>query len=189
MRNAGLILASALLAAVLTLAAYQFLVGGRESDRLHGEIAALTHEQQQMRKMLDESHEVLAAANDQTALLLREGLQAAAAIRIAIVEYYQTNGKMPARQSDAGLPAPDRYRGKTLKSAIVLPDGSIELVFDAASGMDGGIIRLVADTSHADAMGIQWRCETSDYPQIKRVSAACEYKPRTGAASIAPAHS
>ena len=49
-------------------------------------------------------------------------------------------------------------------------------------------IRFVADTSHVDAMGLQWRCVTSDYPLIKRVTPACEYvAPSATPAAAAPA--
>lgn len=189
MRSLVPVFASALLAAAVALAAYQFLVGNEERQRLDGEIAALKDGQRQMRKTLDESHEALAAANDKASLLMREDLQAVAGLRVALVEFYQSNGKMPAQQSELGLPAPEQYRGKTLKSAIVLADGSIDLVFDAASGVDGGRVRLVADTTRADAMGVQWRCETADYPQIRRVSPTCEYHARgaTIAGAAAPA--
>jgi hypothetical protein len=187
MRKAAAVLASALLLAAAALAAYRFLVVDREQRRLGGEIQALKQDQQRMRKTLDESHEALAAASDEASLRIREDLQAVAGMRVAIVEYYLTHGKMPARQADAGLPAPDHYRGRTLKSATVSPDGSIDLVFDAASGVDGGRIRFVADTSRADAMGVRWRCETADYPQVKRVSPLCEYAPQAPKIAGAPA--
>lgn len=189
MRTIAAIFASALLAAALVLAAYRFLIGDRALRQLGGEVAALKHEQQQMRKTLSESQEALAASADEGSLRMREDLQAVAGMRLAIVEYYQTTGKMPAQQADVGLPAPDRYRGKTLKSATVAPGGSIELVFDATSGVDGGRVRLVADTTRADAMGVSWRCETADYPQIKRVSPLCEYASKTPTIAGAPAAS
>ncbi|MBO9662829.1 pilin [Dokdonella sp.] len=189
MRTVAAVFASALLAAALVLVAYRFLIGDRQWQQLSGEVSALKDEQQRMRKTLDESHEALAASADEGSLRMREDLQAVAGMRVAIVEYYQTNGKLPAQQADAGLPAPDRYRGKTLKSATVASDGSIDLVFDATSGVDGGRIRLVADTTQADAMGVRWRCETTDYPQIKRVSPLCEYTPKTPKIAGAPAAS
>ncbi len=139
-----------------------------------------------MRKTLGESQDSLAAANDKASLLIREDMQAVGSLRVAIAEYYMTTGKMPAQQSDAGLPPPEQYRGKTLKSATVLADGSIELAFDAASGVDGGRIRFVVDSSRAEAMGLQWRCTTADYPLIKRASPACEYEPLEGQAVSMP---
>lgn len=203
-------IAIALLVAALAFAGWQLALGNRQQAQLAGEVAALRQvqqqaqqalsesqeslaalrqEQAQMRRTLSESQESLAAANDKASLSIREDLQAVAAIRTAIAEYYATTGKMPSQHADAGLPSPGQYRGKTLKSATVLADGSIELVFDAASGVDGGRIRFVVDTSRADAMGLQWRCTTTDYPLIKRASPACEYESREGpAVPVADGH-
>jgi hypothetical protein len=185
-RRTATVWASALLLAVVALGAYRFLVVGEEQRRLSGEIQMLRQDQQRLRETLDQSQEALAAAADEASLRIREDLQAVAGMRVAIVEYYLSNGRMPAQQADVGLPAPERYRGRTLKSATVDADGSIDLVFDAASGVDGGRIRFVADTTRAEAVGVRWRCETADYPQIKRVSPLCEYKPTVPKVAVAP---
>jgi len=202
-------LAAIALVAALGFVGWQLVVGNRHQTQLADEVAALRADQQRaqkalsesqgsldalrqeqtkMRKTLDDSQASLAAASDKASLLMREDLIAVAAMRPAIAEYFMASGKMPVSQTDAGLPAPDSYRGKSLKSATVLPDGSIELAFDANSGVDGGRIRFVADTSHVDAMGLQWRCVTSDYPLIKRVTPTCEYvAPSATPAAAAPA--
>lgn len=187
MRNAASLAVSALLAAVAALLAYQFIVGEKRQKELAGAVAELAQGQQQMRKELDREQEMRKAANDPESLRIREDLQAIAGMRVAMVEFYQTNGRMPDSQAEAGLPPAEQYRGKSLKSAALLPGGVIELVFDAGSGVDGGRIRFVADTSHAEAMGIQWRCETSDYAHIQRVSPACAYKPPATQNISAPA--
>lgn len=175
MRALIAILAAVLVAAV-AFAGWQLFASNREQEKLSGQVAVLKQEQERMRKTLSESQDSFAGANDKASLLMREDLQAASAMRSAVAEYYMSMVKMPATQAEAGLPAPESYRGKTLRSATVLPDGSIDLVFDAASGVDGGRVRFVADTSHVEAMGIQWHCVTSDYPLIKRVTPACEYE-------------
>jgi hypothetical protein len=109
-----------------------------------------------------------------SSLMRADFAQAAGSVKVAVAEYYASLGKMPQSNAEAGLPAPDEYRGQTLKSVSVAADG-IDFVFDANSGHDDGRIRLVADLSHANAMGVQWRCETSDYPQIARAISACIY--------------
>ena len=204
-------LAAAALVAALGFVGWQLVVGHRQQAQLAKEVTALREDQQRaqkalsesqgsldalrqeqarMRKTLDDSQASLAAANDKASLLMREDLIAAAAMRTAIAEYFISSGKMPAAQAEAGLPTPESYRGKSLKSATVLLDGSIELAFDANSGVDGGRVRFVVDTSHVDAMGIQWRCITNDYPLIKRVTPACEYvAPSTPSAVAASAGS
>ena len=145
MRNTVSIAVIALLAATAALLAYQLLVGEKRQRELAGAVAELAQGQQQIRKELDRESQ-----------LMREDLPAIAGMRVAIVEFYQTHGRMPDSQEEAGLPAAEQYRGKSLKSATLLPGGVIELVFDANSGVDGGHIRFIADTSHVEAMGIQW---------------------------------
>jgi len=115
---------------------------------------------------------------DRNALIREDFMQATSGMKVAIAEYYANMGKLPTRNSDTGLPAPMDYRGQSLRSATVGLNGVIELEFDARSGKDGGRIRLIPDTSHANAMGLSWRCETPDYPLIKRALPTCDYVSR-----------
>ncbi|MBS0194817.1 MAG: pilin [Proteobacteria bacterium] len=96
-------------------------------------------------------------------------------IRISVAEYYNNYGKLPTRNQDAGLPAPQEYRGDTLRSASIGADGAITLEFDASSGRDGGRIVLIPDLAHVAAMGVQWHCRTPDYPQIRAALPGCAY--------------
>ena len=109
---------------------------------------------------------------------MRQDLRAAAGIKTAVAEFYVSMGKMPKDNAEAGLPAPDEYRGQTLRSATVNPDGSIDFEFDETSGKDGGHIRLVADLAHANAMGVQWRCESADYPDVASAIPNCAHVQR-----------
>jgi hypothetical protein len=183
MRNAVLMFASTLLAVLAALLVYHFVVERPRQDKILAEGEAtqrqlehLTKEQTQIRSALAQTQP--ANAPEKESLLIRNDFTAASAgMRTAIAEYYMTTMKMPATNAEAGLPAPDDYRGATLKSATIMAAGSIEFVFDANSGVDGGRINMIADVSRAGAMGIQWRCETKDYALIKRALPTCEYKP------------
>jgi hypothetical protein len=156
-----------------------------QGEAARKQLERVAKEQEQIRRTLGEARNSLAAANDKSSLLIREDLQAVAGIRTAIAEYYMSMGRMPTTAAEAGLSPPDQYRGKTLRAANLLAGGGIELVFDAQSGVDGGRILLVADTTHANATGIQWRCETPDYPLIARAAPTCEYRPEGGAVESA----
>jgi len=106
---------------------------------------------------------------------MRGDLIALSGMKAAVIDYLLTNGRLPSSNAELGLPAPDRYRGKLLKSAQVLLDGSIEISFDADSGFESGRIRLVADFSYDKAWGVQWLCETPDYLMIGSVVPGCTY--------------
>lgn len=187
MRNAILLFACTFVAVIGGLWLYDATIGGKTRQ----EVDRLAKEQAQMRQTLSKVEEAAAATglDKGSALILADVAAATGSMRTAIAEYYMTTAKMPATNVEAGLPAAEQYRGKTLKSAAVMSGGSIELTFDANSGVDGGRIHLVPDISRADAMGIQWRCETSDYAQIKRALPTCEYRASDahGAPVVAPA--
>lgn len=203
MRQAILPLLFVVLLGVLGFAAWQWQVNREQQAAMAAQMAQLREAQQQaltevrhsleaareeqerMRQTLASANEALAGAGDEASVLLREDLAVASAMRVAVAEYHAAMGRMPANQVEAGLPPPAQYRGKSLRSATVHEDGRIELVFDARSGVDGGRIEFVPDTSHVDAMGLQWRCQTRDYPLIKRIAPACDYI--AGDAVAAPA--
>jgi hypothetical protein len=187
LRNAVVMFVNTLLAVTAALLLYHYVIDrdGREQiiTRMQEDNAAtkreldqVAKEQAGIRAALTKSPDAASAADEKSLLIRADLATAAGSIKTAIAEYYMTNARMPASNSDIGLPAPDQYRGKSLKSATVVADGSIEFCFDASSGLDGGRIRLIPDISRANAMGIQWRCESSDYPLIKRALPVCEYK-------------
>jgi hypothetical protein len=100
--------------------------------------------------------------------------KASGSIKVSVAEVYVSSGKMPLDNAHAGLFEPEAYRGKTLQSATVSSDGTIDFVFDARSGREGGVVRLVPDLSHP-AMGVQWDCESADYPSIASLIPDCRY--------------
>lgn len=123
---------------------------------------------------------------DRATVLMREDFAlAAGSMKTAIAEFYASTGTMPSSNDKVGLPEPSAFRGHTLRSATVEHDGSISFEFDGESGRDGGRIHLVADIAHANAMGVQWRCVTSDYPLIRRVLPVCSYE--AAESHVAPA--
>ena len=196
MRNAAVMFANTLLAIVAALLIYHYAIDreGREQmvAKMHEDSEATNRELERIAKAQSGIRDVLAklpdaagAGNETSADMRGDFVAAAGSVKTAIAEYYQTNGKLPASNHEVQLPEPDQYRGKSMRSATVTPEGSVDFVFDATSGVDGGRIRLTPDLAHANAMGLQWRCVSADFPQIARVLPVCEYKP--AAASTATA--
>ncbi len=108
---------------------------------------------------------------------IRSDVVAIASAKVAITEHYMSLGRMPLTNAEAGLPAPDKYRGHSLLSLSIGDGGRIVLAFDALSGRDGGIIEFIPDLGGTEAMGVQWHCATGDFPQIVRALPSCEYLP------------
>ena len=117
-------------------------------------------------RTLDEERALSAIANDFTAV---------SGARLAISEFYMSNGRMPATNAEAGLPAPETYKGQSLMSLKVSDSGAILLTFDADSGVEGGTIEWLPDLTGIESMGLQWHCQTHDYPQIVRALPSCAY--------------
>lgn len=117
------------------------------------------------------------AAEQRAFEAIRNDVAAVAGAKLSIAEFYMSTGRMPVKNAEAGLPEPEKYRGRSLRSLSLGDDGRIVLEFDALSGHDGGVIELVPDLAGIEAMGMQWRCTTRDFPQIVRALPACSYVP------------
>jgi hypothetical protein len=189
MRNSVLMVASGLVVVIAGLVLYQGFVQRDEQKQLLSEVRTqnestrreldrLSSEQAVIRKTVTQTHDAVAAVTDTSNVAIRTDFASVSgSMRTAIAEYYLTNMRLPASNEEVGLPAPERYRGASLQSATVMPDGHVELLFGATSGKDGGRIRLVPDISGADAMGVRWHCETGDFASIAQALPGCDYKP------------
>lgn len=200
LRSTIMMFATTLLAVVAALVGYHYVFerGSREQilarmqeDREATRLALdrVTNEQADLRASLVKATRSGGAMDERSQAIRGDFAAATGSMKTAIAEYYQTMGRLPASNVEIGLPAPGEYRGKSLKSATVA-NGVVELEFNADSGIDGGRIRLVPDLSRADAMGLQWRCESADFAQINDVLPACAYVPGATQPIAAPqAHS
>lgn len=83
--------------------------------------------------------------------------RAAGPVETAAATYYASHGTWPANNAEAGLPAPETYRGESLLR-LELMGPIINLTFDAKSGMEGGRITLNGEPTPKMAMGINWGC-------------------------------
>lgn len=200
MRNGVLMLAGALIALIAGVLLYQGFAQREDQKQLLSDVRLqsestryqldrLAADQSAIRKTVTQTHDAVAAATDPSNVAMRSDVASVAGIRTAISEYYQTTMKLPSSNEDAGLLAPDQYRGTVLRSATVNPDGQVDLVFGAVSDSNGGRMRLVPDVAGADATGVHWRCETGDYPLIAQIVPGCEYRSGSPAVTDVPAKS
>ncbi len=172
MRHAAITFLASLLGAAIALLAFH-LYRNWDEQRLQQSRATVVAEVDQQGRELDAN----IAAEQRSIELIRADVVAMASAKVAVAESFLTIGKMPANNAAAGLPAAETYRGRSLRSAQVVADGRIRLTFDSESGHDGGIIELIPEVGQLDSMGVQWHCETRDYPQIIRAVPSCDYVP------------
>ena len=181
MRQALITFVTTVAGVLVALFGYQYYQRW-EGQRVVQQTATVVAKVDEQGRQLDQR----VAAEQRAIELIRADFVAAAAAKTAVTESYLTMGRMPTSNAEAGLPPADSYRGRSLRSAAVVADGRIRLTYDGESGHDGGVIDLVPELGHTDAMGVQWRCETRDYPQIVRALPSCDY---LAPAPVAPATS
>jgi len=92
-----------------------------------------------------------------------EGIEVADAVKISVVDYYQSNGgKMPGSNDAAGISnPPSNYETDIVKSVTVTAGGVIVVAFKSlGSGIpDGATIAFVPSVNKAET--IKWSCKTS----------------------------
>jgi len=151
----------------------------RQLQEVNQEAAALKNEVAGQRREDAERKE-----QQTIAAYLAEGLQLSAAVKAAIAESRQVEMKWPASNREAGLPDPSQLTGRSLRSMKVSGQGVIALTYDAKSGVEGGVIRLIPSVRGEGA--VTWRCESPSYENIAIVNPQCSYRPGKDA-SRAPA--
>lgn len=149
------------------LGANGFFVLSRSADSSAG--ATLTGEALKcdMNLMRSEKYEA------RTAIL--EGLSRATGMRMNIVEYYMTNGAMPASNQELGISGPTSFAQNALETLEIVEGGGIRLTFNEQSGVDGGVIDLLP-TLEQESGSVGWRCVTSSYSDIESWSPQCKYR-------------
>ncbi len=66
-----------------------------------------------------------------------EGLVLAGSVRQDIVDFYGYTGRFPANNNEAGLPSPEKIKGKYVESIAVI-DGAIHIKYDEKAYGSGG---------------------------------------------------
>jgi len=113
---------------------------------------------------------------DRSKMLQSDFQRAAGGAKTAVAEFYASRGDWPTKNEDAGLPAPDAYRGESLRS-LVIAGPTITLTYDARSGVDGGKIILTGAATPDLAMGINWTCASPNIADIAAIFPFCKYSP------------
>jgi hypothetical protein len=99
---------------------------------------------------------------------LANALNTAQSMKVAITEFYLTEGKWPRANADIGMPAPATFANGDVRSVAVRPNGRIELTI--ASGT------LFLQGAANQAQQIIWKCVTDSIPDIARLAPDCTYR-------------
>jgi len=81
-----------------------------------------------------------------------EGLSLAGGTKLAVADYYATNGSFPSNNTEAGVPAATDIKGNAVTS-VTVADGKISIAYNSKAL--GGTCAL---TPVANAGSLSWRC-------------------------------
>jgi flagellar biosynthesis GTPase FlhF len=103
---------------------------------------------------------------------LTQGLNTGAILKMAITEFYQSHGRAPESNEEAGLALPAEYAQGALAAAEVRSGGIIALTYTADTGVNSGEIYLLPNER---AFGLGWTCKSPDYQDINKLLPSCVY--------------
>jgi type IV pilus assembly protein PilA len=103
--------------------------------------------------------------------LVVEAASRATMFRVALTEYYQTNGRWPRDADEAGLPAPTEMRGGAVREITLGAQGVITVKMDERFPA-GSTIVLRPTANDASGM-IEWSCEVKG-DALKDVMPRCK---------------
>lgn len=92
-----------------------------------------------------------------------EGLAMLGRHKLALTEYRASNRNWPADNQSAGLPEADAFRREAVDSIAVLPEGRIEIRYNARAG-DGTLVFQ----GESQTGSVTWTCEGGTLAAIYR---------------------
>lgn len=142
----------------------------QQAQELSRQASAMKEEVDSQRRYAEQER-----AHYTAAAYLAEGLTAAANTKPMIVEFYMQNGGWPDSNEDIGLPGPEAFTGRALKSVAVSGGGVVTLTYNEKTGVNGGTIQLVPELDEATGQ-VKWRCESTSYSEITVTIPQCLYR-------------
>lgn len=114
-----------------------------------------------------------------TAAHIMEGLAKAAPVKIQVAEFYAMQGDFPVNNAELGLPSPESFAGRSVKSIEVSLGGKITIAYNNALKKDSSIVLTPSTTGGYSAGGLNWACatETIDQSYFDSISMPCYYVP------------
>ncbi len=112
-----------------------------------------------------------------TAAHIMEGLAKATPVKMQVVEFYAMQGDFPVNNAELGLPSPDSFAGRSVKSIEVSLGGKITITYNNALKKDSSIILTPSTMGGYSAGGLNWACatETIDQSYFDSISMPCYY--------------
>lgn len=185
MKQFAIVFSAVLIAMLLSLLAYdQFIVKPRTEAAVQSASVDLstTREQAQaiaadldasVKKSVADSQEAMQAQASEAdrRRLAVDALMRAQMFRVALTEYYQTNGEWPANAQQAGLESASAYAGGAVTGIEVGAHGVVIIKINNAFTPASQIV--FEPKPHATGM-VDWRCSVQGSDELRRYLLACK---------------
>lgn len=193
MKQFILTLVAVLIGGFLALLGYdQFVVEPREVAAAKANVQAQAKSQVDLGRARAEAKEVAAeveasvqrsidnarqtmdaqAAQMDRRALVADAVQRATMFRVALTEYYQSNGRWPGDADEAGLPSPSEMRGGAVRTVTLGAQGVVTIALDDRFGA-GSAIMLKPNANAASGI-VDWDCEVKGDQTLKQAMPRCK---------------
>lgn len=185
MKPLALSLLGTLLGVVLGLLLYDhFIVQPREALRAEAASVDLSQAADQAKKITDSVDASVKrsvdsaqqafeaqAADQNKRRMLAEAVAQTQMYKVALTESFMSNGRWPAKASEAGLPQNNSKAGGAIRDIAVGQGGTITVSFDG-NFTEGALFQLVPQAD-PDTYQVHWQCKTSGDPDLQRYLPDC----------------
>ncbi len=185
MKQLALSLFGTLLGVVLALLLYEhFIVQPRETRRVGAAALDLSHAADEAKRItesvdasvkrsIDSAQQAFEAqaADQNKRRMAAEAIAQTQMYKAALTESFMSNGKWPAKASDAGLPQSDARAGGAVRSMALGDMGTVTVTFDS-NFAEGAKLQLIPQAD-PETSQVRWQCKTSGDPDLKRYLPEC----------------
>ena len=111
------------------------------------------------------------AGDEDKRRLANEALGRASMVRVALSEYYMSNGRWPANAREAGLGTPESFAGGAVARIDVGANGVVVVALDDTLAQ-GARIRLTP-AANPRTYAVDWQCSTEGADALRRYLPGC----------------
>ena len=104
--------------------------------------------------------------------LVLDAASRATMFRVALSEYYQTNGRWPRDAGEAGLPSPGESRGGAVSGIALGAEGVVTVKLDERFSSGSAIV--LRPTANAASGIVDWNCEVTGDALLKQTMPRCK---------------
>ncbi len=103
--------------------------------------------------------------------MMGDAITRGAMFKVALTEYYQTEGKWPKDNAALGLAKPDSYAGGAVTAIGIGAQGVVHIALNDKFGT-GAAIKLVP-VANTQTVQLNWHCETENSEKLATTLTAC----------------